>query len=215
MKFKKAQANQASDLENSQKMATIQPSLGEKIMATQYVPLSPVDLHAEELQIEKPTETPELVYIDDPASYGVIDFAHEEAIMVKEDDSISKISNTSRKTGAHDLLVVDSEERLCGILHSADLQGVRPTQIMESKHIEKNEITASMLMTSLNDVLCLNYDEILHARIGNLVASLNQQRCEYILAIDSQKDSGQQTVRGLVSRWRLNSQLGEDISKYS
>lgn len=184
-------------------------------MATQYVPLSPVDLLPEELQIDKPSETPEVVYADDPASYGMVDFSHEEPVTVEESTTVDKASSMSRKIKAHDLLILDEEQQLCGILHSADLEGVRPTQIMESKDIEKNEVTVGMLMTPLDKVLCLNYDEILHARIGNLIASLNQQRCEYALAIDSDKNSGQQTVRGLISKWRLTRQLGEKSNKTS
>lgn len=180
-------------------------------MATQYVPLSPVDLRPEELQIQHPPETPELVYVDDPASYGMVDFAHDEPNTVNEDDTIDSVNMALHKTGAHDLLVLDSDGCLSGILHSADLKGAKPIQIMQSKRIERHEVKARMLMTTLEKVLCLNYDEILHARIGNLVASLSQQHRQYILAIDSNSNTGQQMVRGIISRWKLSDQLGNEV----
>lgn len=178
-------------------------------MATQYVPLKIVTLE-NDADLTHPRSLPELVYIDDPATYVMHDFQHEEPIALEAHEKTEEIEHDLQIAHVHETLVMEND-KITGIINTRDLTGIKPTKISQEKQIERSEVTAKMLMTPCKDILCFDYDEIIHARVGNVAATLNLHKKNYALVVE--QDGEHQIVRGLISAITMTEQLGHDITK--
>lgn len=189
-------------------------------MTTHYVPLEQGKLKQDAILAHPPT-LPELVYLDDQASNIMIDLAHEDFLTIDVNHKFDDIQRLIYISHLSDLLVADNKH-VVGVICSRDLHGIKPAKICQDKGIDRSEITATMLMTSREEMLIFEYDQITRARVGNIVASFNQHKKKYALVVECANSSSQQMlsglgdiyprgqmIRGLIIAAKLNAQLGE------
>lgn len=178
---------------------------------TKYVPLALVQLEEGAALAHHP-ELPELVYADDPAMSVVIDLAQEDFITIPADERFDSINRLMKISHILDFLVLE-QKQLVGIISSRDLQGVKPTQICQRESIDRAQITAQMLMTPCDDIAVFNQEDLIHAVVGNVVTSLNQQHKHYALVVSKASESQTQIICGLIIGSRLRAQLNQEVSE--
>ena len=131
------------------------------------------------------------------------------AVSVSPEVSIEVAEERMRRRGVRMLFVVDNNGALVGLITATDLLGEKPLQFIERQGGVHREILVADIMTPSDRLEVLKLADILAARIGNVVATL--QRCgrQHALVVDT--EDGREKVCGLFSASRIARQLGVEI----
>ena len=149
--------------------------------------------------------------MDGPAIRAMTDFSKECPITALEQHTIEEALQTMVHSGVRSLLVV-RKKHVTGLLTSYDIQGERPIQFLQSDHCPPDRhlhsaVLVSDVMTPWDALPTLTIDRLLEARAGDLLITFSQIQQSHLLVIQSCEEPGSCTVRGLISRTRLQRQL--------
>jgi CBS domain-containing protein len=148
--------------------------------------------------------------LTDPAVHVVTDFVFEQPAIVPEELSIDDALREMIRAGVRALLVV-RDEVVTGLITSYDIQGERPLQFLtESGYRRHDEIEVGHIMTPWARVPTLDWQALGRARVADLVASFRSTSATHVVLVEH-TDQGRGAVRGLISRTRLERQLGHSI----
>lgn len=180
-------------------------------------------MHYASITLSKLPEPPQLpqasrifvpeIKIDDPAIAAMTDFSKDCPITALEQHTIDEALQTMKHSGVHSLLVV-SKERVTGLITSFDIQGERPIQFLQSEHCPPDRrvhsaILVGDIMTAWNALPILSLKNLVKARAGDLMVTFAEVKQSHLLVTDtSDKEDSACVVRGLISRMRLQQQLG-------
>lgn len=157
-------------------------------------------------------EPPSVIHWDDLALDTMVDFKYIRPATIKSDETINTALLEMKATGFYVLLVVDSEQKIVGLISSEDLLGEKPLQAVQEKRIPRSDILVNMIMTPQSEIIALNIDELRHAKVGHIVNTLKTAQQHYALVIKIDEITHSQTVRGLFSASMLSRQLGENVT---
>ena len=146
---------------------------------------------------------------NDAALEVMTDLRATSAVSIAADVGIDIAEERMRRRGVRMLFVQDKEGALLGLITASDLMGEKPMQFIQRQGGVHREILVADIMTPNERLEVLKYADMLGARIGNIVATL--QRCgrQHALVVDMV--DGRETVRGLFSASHIARQLGMDI----
>jgi CBS domain-containing protein len=157
-----------------------------------------------------PTAAEAPVALTDPAAHVVTDFVWEQPVTVCEELSIDEALREMIRAGVRALLVV-RDEVVTGLITSYDIQGERPLQFLtESGYRRHDEVEVGHIMTPWQRVPTLDWPALGHARISDLAAFFRSTGATHVVMVEN-TDQGSTAVRGLISRTRLERQLGHSI----
>jgi CBS-domain-containing membrane protein len=128
-------------------------------------------------------------------SYATVDAAH--AAMIAH--------------GVRALFVVDEHSIVLGILTSTDVLAERPIQVAQERGVRHSEVLVREVMTPANLLEAIDLEEVLHAHVGDVVASLRRSGRQHALVVESapaDAASPTSTVRGIFSLTQIARQLG-------
>jgi CBS domain-containing protein len=115
-----------------------------------------------------------------------------------------------RRRKVHLLLVVDVENRVLGIITSNDLVGEKTLQCISARGISRADAVVRDIMTPEEQIEVISMDDVLHAHVGHVVATLKATGRRHAAVVDEDA-SGNQILRGLFSASQLANQLGEPV----
>ena len=148
--------------------------------------------------------------LTDPAVDVVTDFVWEHPVTVPEELSIDGALREMIRAGVRALLVV-RDDVVTGLITSYDIQGERPLQFLtESGYRRHDEIEVGHIMTPWERVPTLDWQALGRARVSDVAAFFKSTAATHIVMVE-QRDQGTSGVRGLISRTRLERQLGHSI----
>jgi CBS domain-containing protein len=148
--------------------------------------------------------------LTDPAVHVATDFALEQPVTVPEELPIDDALREMIRAGVRALLVV-RDEVVTGLITSYDIQGERPLQFLtESGYRRHDEIEVGHIMTPWERVPTLDWQALDRARVSDLAASFRSTAATHVVMVEH-TDQGRSAVRGLISRTRLERQLGRSI----
>jgi len=148
--------------------------------------------------------------LTDPAVHVVTDFVFEQPVTVPEELSIDDALREMIRAAVRALLVV-RDEVVTGLITSSDIQGERPLQFLtESGYRRHDEIEVGHIMTPWERVPTLDWQALGRARVADLAASFRSTAVTHVVVVEH-TDQGKSAVRGLISRTRLERQLGHSI----
>lgn len=148
--------------------------------------------------------------LTDPALHVVTDFAWEAPVSVPEGLSIDDALREMIRAGVRALLVVQ-DDRVTGLITSYDIQGERPLQFLrQSGYRRHDEIEVGHIMTPWEHVPTLDWRTLGRARVADLAAFFKSTTATHVMMVEHSAP-GRSTVRGLISRSRLERQLGHSI----
>ena len=144
-----------------------------------------------------------------PAVDVMTDLRATTAVTITPDTRIEVAEERMRRRGVRMLFVLDSEGALVGLVTASDLLGEKPLQFIERQGGIHREIVVADIMTPRERLEVLKLSDVLAARIGNIVSTL--QRCgrRHALVVDTV--DGREMVRGLFSASHIARQLGMEI----
>jgi len=167
--------------------------------------LRPNTTYRQPVQPEARRVTPE-----DAAVEVMTDFRLVRAITVPASVSIEYARQRMRSNRIHLLLVTSDRNTILGLITSTDIEGEKPLQHMQKRGVRRDEIMVSDIMTPLERLEAVLMDDVLRARVGHIVATLEAAGRRHTMVIE-RDHAGRQLVRGLFAVSQLNRQLGTAI----
>jgi CBS domain-containing protein len=148
--------------------------------------------------------------LTDPALHLATDFVWEQPITVPEERSVDDALREMIRAGVRALLVV-RDEVVSGLITSYDIQGERPLQFLTaSGYSRHDEIEVHHIMTAWERVPTLDWQMLRRAQVSNVAAFFKSSTATHVVILE-QTDEETSAVRGLISRSRLERQLGHSI----
>ena len=160
----------------------------------------------------QPPPAPDLLHLDDSAMHVMTDFHYATPRTVTREVQIDAALEHMKTAGVRLLLVIDDDDNVIGIITAKDIQGEKPIRLMEQTRIDRADMTVSAIMTPQPDIPVLPMLSVRDAQIGHIVETLNTLERQHILVVDTEPESGAQTVRGVFSTSQISKQLHADVS---
>ena len=152
---------------------------------------------------------PDRVGLDNPALDVMTDFRRMTAFIATPGDTIRQAEERMIRRKVRLLFVMDGHDHVAGLITNTDIHGEKPMQIVQSRGIRRDELVVADIMTPVERLEAVDYDDIAHARVGHVLETLKSRGRQHALVIETTE--GRQMVRGLLSLSQLCKQLGVNI----
>lgn len=150
------------------------------------------------------------VTLEDAAVAVMTDFQKVTAFTIDPDVSVDTAARVMRRRNVHLLLVVNVQNHILGIITSNDLLGEKTLKCINARGIAREDVLVRDIMTPENKLEVISMDDVLHAHVGQVVATFKDNGRRHLVVVD-EDPSGHQILRGLFSASQLAHQLGEPI----
>jgi len=114
--------------------------------------------------------------------------------------------------GVRLLLVQDSDGQLAGLITARDTMGERPIQYIRERGGKHSELTVRDCMTPLADMDVIAMKDVVPAKVGHIVATLEKAGRQHALVVDEQ--DGTEMIRGIFSITQVGRQLGVGLQAF-
>lgn len=152
-----------------------------------------------------------LVGADSPAIEAMTDFGRVTVVAIGGSARLDEANTTMISRGVRLLMVTDRDDQVQGLLTARDLQGERPLQILQARGGRHEDLTVADIMTPISRVDALRLDEVLHARVIDVLEALKAVGRQHILVEDTDPATGLPRVRGLFSATHMGRLLGVPV----
>ncbi|MER2513552.1 MAG: CBS domain-containing protein [Nitrosomonas ureae] len=153
---------------------------------------------------------PNPVTYDSPASEVMTDLRTVQAAVISPSITMEIANTYMMQRGVRTLLVMNDDNSLAGIITATDILGEKPMRFIQERGIKHSEILVMDMMTPLNMLEAIPLEEVMHARVGNIVTSLRESGRLHALAIDD-LTIGVPRICGIFSWTQIEKQLGTVI----
>jgi CBS domain-containing protein len=158
----------------------------------------------------RPTQyLPESVTLESPAVDCMTDLRQVAAVTVSPSATIEEANQTMIDLGVRLLLVVNPSNIVLGIITATDILGEKPMQMVQHRGIRRSEIRAEDTMTPHAQLDVLNMEDVLAAKVGNIVSTMKKAGRQHAVVVDT--NDAKQMVRGLFSASQIARQLGAPV----
>ncbi|MDS4022335.1 MAG: CBS domain-containing protein [Candidatus Competibacter sp.] len=180
-------------------------------MANPYQPLPFHRLDAGAGYFRPRQHLPEHVTADDPALSVMTDLSQVTTYTTELATPLSKAQETMIKRGVRMLLVRDPDGQIVGLLTSRDIESDRPDRILTKAGGAWEDLLVADIMTLKPKLEVLLMEDVVDARVGDIIATLRQVNRQHAMVVDSDPKTGKPAVRGLFSLSQIGLLLGLDI----
>ncbi len=151
----------------------------------------------------------EPIQLDSPATSVMTDLRRVSAVTIDRDATIVDANRLMISRGVRALFVVDEGRQVFGIITATDILGERPIQIAQARDIRYDSVAVRDIMTPTERLEVLDLQDVLPARVGDVVATLRLAGRQHALVDEATEGTvGQRTVRGIFSLAQIARQLG-------
>ena len=159
----------------------------------------------------RPTQVlPQNVTLNDPAISVMTDLRCVSVVNVRAKTSLDKANAKMIRYGVRTLLVLDEADKVVGFLTATDVMGEKPVRFLQQVGGTHADIMVSDVMTVQSELEVLNLEDVLKAKVGNVLVTLKAAGRQHAMVAEENAD-GSQTVRGLFSATQIARQLGLQI----
>jgi CBS-domain-containing membrane protein len=134
------------------------------------------------------------------------------AATVLGDADIEAASQLMIARGVRLLLVVSAERDVTGLVTARDLLGDKPGDVMNERHVQHDQVLVKDIMTPREQIEVLDLGEVLHARVGDVVATLKGSGRQHAVVVDHEPLSNKTLIRGIFSASQIARQLGIPVN---
>ncbi|EKD54991.1 MAG: CBS protein [uncultured bacterium] len=163
-------------------------------------------------QCAHPPKSPDVIHPDDPALSIMINLEHTQASPISADDHITDTLLVEKIGKEHLLFVMDENDHILGIITAEDIHGEKPYLLIQERRIKRNEISVKMVMTPYEKTLCIEIENLKHAKVSNLIATLIEAHEHYALVVEKTEKNEIYQVKGFFWASIIGHALGSDIT---
>lgn len=179
-------------------------------MLREFAPLRSSRLYADVTFHQPLLHDSRKVGLNDPAVEVMTDFKQVRALTVPPSVTMDYAYQRMISNRVRLLLVVDDNNRLLGLITSTDIEGDKPLRLIQQRGIRRSELLVADVMTPQERLETITMDDVLHAQVGSVVATLKTVGRQHAMVTDRDAE-GMQRVRGLFSASQVARQLGTVI----
>jgi len=155
---------------------------------------------------------------DAPALSVMTDFTSDAPATITEDRQIDAALNDMILIGVRALVVVREGEVL-GLITAHDIQGEKPVKFLQNPLCTGNpctrrEIVVGDIMARLGWLQTLEHTWVQASKAGDLASVFASNSYTHMFVMEPGNSGGVRSIRGLVSRTRLERHLGLRIPMY-
>lgn len=151
------------------------------------------------------------VSLEDPALRVMTDFQFATPITIEPIVNIDLAMKKMKAMGVRLLLVTDQYDNIGGVISAYDMTGEKPVQFSQENGIEHSEILVHMMMVPLERFPAFDFDFVKQSLVRHVVASIKELERPHALVVETDKHSGNRTIRGLFSSTQISKLLGRGI----
>ena len=151
------------------------------------------------------------VRLDSPAPDVMTDLAQVTPAAIEHSATMVTANQTMIQMGVRLLFVRGAGGRLAGLITATDILGEKPMRLVQERGIKHVDILVEDLMTPLALLEAVSIDDVAHAQVGHIVATLEQVGRQHLLVAKTGRADHRQIV-GIFSRSQIARQLGAEIS---
>jgi CBS domain-containing protein len=148
---------------------------------------------------------------DAPATDVMTDLTTVAAVTVPGSATLDEATDTMIGRMVRSLFVVEAESTIVGMITSTDVMGERPIQVAHRLGIHQKDLTVREVMTPADRLEAIDLEDVLHARVGDIVATLRVSGRQHALVIERLPGGASdrvQMVRGIFSVTEIARRLG-------
>jgi CBS domain-containing protein len=151
------------------------------------------------------------VTLRSPALDVMTDLTQVKAATIRPDQSLHQAEQTMIYQGVRMLFVVSEMPVLEGLITSTDLRGERQMSLVHTRNMRFDDMRVSDVMTELSMLDAIDYEPMVGATVGNVVATLKRVGRNHLLVVQAAAHGAPRRVRGVISRTQVERQLGQLI----
>lgn len=146
----------------------------------------------------------------DSAMRVMTDFAASPSFTVSADCGIDDALDEMFRRGVRALIVIGEDNTVVGLVTSYDIQGERTRHYLESQPTRRREqMSVRDILTPCGQWSTLDWDWVQSARIGDVLDIFRDTGSPYLIVLEASIETTAGLLRGIISRTRLERQLGE------
>ena len=152
-----------------------------------------------------------VVTLASPALEVMTDLTLVKAATIHRTTPLHQAEQTMIFQGVRMLFVVSDMPAIEGLITSTDLHGDRQLRVVHERKLHYNELTVADVMTEFASLDAIAYEQLSHATVANLVATLKRYGRNHLLVVQAPDADSPRRVRGVISRAQIERQLGAPI----
>lgn len=157
---------------------------------------------------------PKSVTLESPAIDVMTDLRHMHAAVIEPHVTMDSANAYMKQRGVRSLFVLNQDRALGGIITATDILGEKPLRFIEERRVKHSDILVCDIMTPLDRLDAIPIEEVKHAKVGHVIASLRDSGRQHTLVTDNQL-LGKVQVCGIFSISQIEKQLGALIESTS
>ena len=182
-------------------------------MIKEYAPLKSFPLKMGSSFARPVQVLPEHVKLSDPAINVMTDLNKVSLVSIRTRTSMDRANAKMIRYGVRMLLVLDDNEQLAGLLTATDVLGEKPMRFLQNMGGTHADIMVRDIMTTQRELEVMKIDDVQHARVGQIVATLKKSNRQHAL-VAAEGSDGKQTVCGMFSITQIARQLGAQVHSF-
>ncbi len=163
--------------------------------------------------LQQVTESAPQVTMSSSALCVMTDFRKVEVATVGPDATLGQATDEMIARGVRLLIVVEGE-RVLGLITARDTQGERPVQIVRERSLRFDDLRVRDLMAPLETMDLLDLSRVMHAEVGDIVATLKNWGRQHALVGEKDPATGLTCIRGVFSATQIGRQLGLPVQTF-
>ncbi len=156
-------------------------------------------------------ELPDSVTLDSPALFVMTDLRRIPAVTIEPGAPLRTVIKKMGCEDVHMLLVTDPEHRVLGLITSTEVMGEKPVRFLGQGGGTYDDILVHHIMTPRERLEVLRMEDVLNAKVGHIVATLQRASRRHALVIDVDPKTESETIRGIISASQIRRQLGVQV----
>jgi CBS domain-containing protein len=163
--------------------------------------------------LQQVSEAAPKVTMSSSALCVMTDFRKVPVATVGPDATLGQATDEMIAHGVRLLIVVEAE-RVLGLITARDTQGERPVQIVRERRLRFDDLRVRDLMAPLETMDLLELGRVMHAEVGDIVATLKNWGRQHALVGESDPTTGATRIRGVFSATQIGRQLGLPVQTF-
>ncbi len=159
------------------------------------------------LPVDAPSPKP--ITTDSSAIEVMTDLRQVYAVTALANESVVRATEVMIARRVRLLLVVNPDGLIEGLISARDTMGEKPLRLLQERRGAKYEdLIVGDLMVPRSGIDALDFESILRAKVGSILATLEASGRQHALVIETDPARGVQIVRGIFSATQIARQLG-------
>ncbi len=173
---------------------------------TKFSPLGDIPLAPGATIMRHADATDHRVTEESPALDVMTDFATVDAVRVPPNVPIDAALEQMKSSGVRLLFVASSGDELLGVITSRDIESEKPMRFQRQIGVTRADVLVRDIMTPRDSLEVLRLDDVRHARVGDIVATLKNMGRQHAIVVNASGTN--MRICGLFSTTRISRQLG-------